>query len=136
MVQNVTPKNGYRLVYRVEKSSSEPHHTSGDFNAFGNKSIGKKSWMNLPNPFKDGIKEFNNKFVCGANSVEQLSLWWVISKVSKPNKVRVLAVPEGDVLEGKKQVVFKRNKAKVIGKVNPDKSITIYKYGKNFVNEY
>jgi len=135
MVQNVTPKSGYRLVYRVERSKDKSHKSDYFNKTRGNPKNGKRSWRKLPNPLYDGISNFNDKFVCGTKDLNQLALWWIIPKVANPNKIRVLAVPENEVFEGKTQVIFKRQKAKVVGKVNPDNSLTIYKYGKKFINE-
>jgi len=83
-------------------------------------------WYTLPNPQQEGMFEYNRdmaNYVCGCITIKQFHLWWKkkhfktipFNATYYAARIVILDVPEKEVLVGKKQCVFKRHKARVIG---------------------
>lgn len=83
-------------------------------------------WGRLPNPKEDGIKGFESgKHFCAVKTKKQLNTWWPKEKFKEHGKpdtghIVILEIDPFYVLEGgKHQVVIERNKATIIGTVDP-----------------
>jgi len=108
------------LVYRIETKGSR-HEGRG----WSCTSKYTSHWCNLPNPYDDQPDGYDEKFklkdrVCGADSLEQFHTWWKehhIPAIKKRRKARVaiLEIHSKHVTKLKTQVVFDRNKARIVG---------------------
>jgi hypothetical protein len=84
-------------------------------------------WNNLPSPTYDGIRNFgiyyNIREVCGAQSIELFHKWWPVSKINQVHKlggsIVILSIPKKNVRTGFTQCVFDRNKARIVGYMDP-----------------
>jgi hypothetical protein len=97
-------------------------------------------WWHLPSPVRDiyvkGIKH-NSLYTipedhhCGTINLNQYRQWWPKDSHTKAKQNgmihRVLVVPAELVAYYKKQCVFPRNKATIIGSINKDNSIRVNK---------
>jgi len=83
-------------------------------------------WSALPTPQMEGIIKYAHDmypYVCGCVTLKQFHLWWKkkhfktipFSKLKGAPRIVILDVPESEALIGKKQCIFKRHKARVIG---------------------
>ena len=83
----------------------------------------RKSWWSLPSPRDDKLNYILDEEVCGCTSLKQFHIWWPKGKwvTNRPNnQYLIFSVPKEYVRKGKKQAVFIRKHATIIGALTKD----------------
>ena len=124
------------LILRVE-TTSNPHDGRGWVRTQKHHAI-SHHWCDLPTPPDDNIKEFNEDYVCGAQSLELFHKWWPIETIplilSSGGSIVILSYPKRRVKFGNTQCIFKRSEGRQVGYMCPDGSLVYTdKRVKNFI---
>lgn len=124
------------LILRVE-TPGKPQRGRGWMNTPQHYSM-VRHWDDLPNPQRDNLIEFNEDYVCGAQSLELFHRWWPIDTIplilSSGGSIVILSYPKRKIKFGNNQCIFKRSEGRQVGYMRPDGSLVYTdKRIKNFI---